>query len=174
MRAADDLPAAAREVARRSRLGWLALSAVVVVVDQVTKWYATEHLALGVPVPVLPVFDLTLLHNTGAAFSFLAGAGGWQRWLFTALALGVSVLIAWWLHRLPAEERATTAAGLALVLGGALGNVMDRLRLGYVVDFVHLHWGDAYFPAFNVADASITVGAVLLGFDILFARKRGT
>jgi signal peptidase II len=168
--AADGATTAVNEGAR-GRLGWLALSLVVVALDQASKWYFTRTLSYGEPVPVLPVFDLTLLHNTGAAFSFLAGEGGWQRWFFTALALGVSGLISWWLYRLPHDEPHTTAAALALVLGGAVGNVIDRLRFGYVVDFVHLHWGDAYFPAFNVADSAITVGAVLLAADILFRSR---
>ena len=152
-------------------LAWLGLSAAIIVLDQVTKWYAEQHLALAVPVRVLPVFDLNLLHNTGAAFSFLAGETGWQRWFFTALALGVSALITAWLYRLPREEQRWTGAALSLVLGGALGNVIDRVRLGYVIDFVHLHYNDWYWPAFNVADSAISVGAVMLGLEILFGRR---
>jgi signal peptidase II len=151
-------------------LVWLGLSGAVVVLDQLTKWYATQQLTLGVPVPVLPVFDLTLLHNTGAAFSFLAGEAGWQRWFFTVLALGVSGLIVAWLYKLPREQRWTGAA-LALVLGGALGNVIDRIRLGYVVDFIHLHYENWYWPAFNVADSAISIGAVMLALEILFGGR---
>jgi signal peptidase II len=123
-------------------------------------------------VVLLPVLDLTRLHNAGAAFSFLAGAGGWQRWAFTALAIGVSGAILAWLRGLHAHSQATLAAGLALVLGGALGNVIDRIEHGYVVDFIHVHWDRAYFPAFNVADAAITVGAGLLLLDAWLEWRR--
>jgi signal peptidase II len=167
-------PAEATPVERQEAgvggLAWLILSAVIIVLDQVSKWYVVQNLTLGVPLPVLPVFDLTLLHNTGAAFSFLAGQSGWQRWFFTVLALGVSMLIIYWLYRLPRAQRWTGAA-LALVVGGALGNVIDRMRLGYVIDFIHVHWHDAYFPAFNVADSAISVGAVMLALEMLFAKS---
>ena len=126
-------------------------------------WY----LEYGVLVPLLPVLDLTLLHNTGAAFSFLSDAGGWQRWFFTAVALGVSAWIALWLNRLPREKR-WLSASLALILGGAIGNLIDRVIQGYVVDFIFVHWGDSYFPAFNVADSAITVGAIMMMVDVLF------
>jgi signal peptidase II len=116
----------------------------------------------------LPVLEITRLHNPGAAFSFLAGAAGWQRWLFTALALIVSAALALWLRRI---ERGTTvlACAVALILGGALGNVIDRLRLGHVIDFIYVHWGQHYFPAFNVADSSICIGAALLLLDTWFS-----
>jgi len=152
-------------------LRWLILSVTVIVLDQLSKWYVLQHLTLAEPVHVLPIFDLTLLHNTGAAFSFLAGQSGWQRWFFTVLALGVSALIVTWLYRLPRGQRWTGAA-LALIVGGALGNVIDRMRLGYVIDFIHLHWQDWYFPAFNVADSAISIGAVMLALDILLSRSR--
>lgn len=160
---AQDAPAGA------DGLRWLILSLAIIVLDQLSKWYVVQHLTLAEPVHVLPVFDLTLLHNTGAAFSFLADESGWQRWFFTVLALGVSALIVSWLYRLPRGQRWTGAA-LALVVGGALGNVIDRMRLGYVIDFVHLHWQDWYFPAFNVADSAISIGAVMLAAEILFGR----
>ena len=113
------------------------------------------------------------MHNVGAAFSFLAGASGWQRWFFILLSSGVSVALTVWLLRLPRTARSLLALGLSLVLGGALGNVIDRIRLGSVVDFIHFHWNQAYFPAFNVADSAITVGAACLLLDALFEQKRG-
>lgn len=153
---------------------WLLLSALVVVVDQVSKAAITRHFGEFEFISVLPVLDITLLHNVGAAFSFLASASGWQRWLFIGLAVSVSVAITVWLCRLPRGAHALLAAGLALVMGGALGNVIDRIRLGYVVDFIHFHWDRAYFPAFNVADSAITVGAACLLLDALLDAKRKT
>jgi signal peptidase II len=171
MSASADESVLPRAPGRGGSLAWLALSTAVVIVDQISKWYVEQHLTLGVPLHVLPVFDLTLLHNTGAAFSFLAGATGWQRWLFTLLALGVSGLIVVWLARLP-REQPWTGAALALVLGGAVGNVIDRMRLGHVIDFIHLHAGEWYWPAFNVADSAISVGAVILAVGVLFGDER--
>jgi signal peptidase II len=115
-------------------------------------------------VSVLPVLEITRLHNTGAAFSFLADATGWQRWLFTALALIVSLVLAAWLQRIERGSH-VLACAVALILGGALGNVIDRLRLGHVIDFIYAHWNQHYFPAFNVADSAICVGAGLLLLD---------
>ena len=121
---------------------------------------------------VLPVLNIVRAHNTGAAFSFLADAGGWQRWVFSVLAIAVSAGIVWWLHGINARAQAALAAGLALILGGAVGNVIDRIEHGYVVDFVQVHWAQAYFPAFNVADSAITVGAALLILDALLDWNR--
>lgn len=149
---------------KRGSLPYLALSATVVALDQLTKLLIERHLALFESVSVLPVLEITRLHNTGAAFSFLAGAAGWQRWLFTALAIIVSVVLILWLMRIDRAAR-VLASAVALILGGALGNLIDRLRLGHVIDFIHVHWGDHYFPAFNVADSAITVGAALLLLD---------
>jgi signal peptidase II len=146
---------------------WYLLSLAVIVVDHITKYIASTNLEYGVLVPLLPVLDLTLLHNKGAAFSFLSDAGGWQRWFFMSVALGVSAWIALWLNRLPAGKR-WLAASLALILGGAVGNLIDRMIQGYVVDFIFAHWGDSYFPAFNVADSAITVGAIMMMVDVLF------
>jgi len=146
---------------RFANLKWLWLSALVLVLDQATKWAAVHWLDYAHPVPVLPAFNLTLLHNTGAAFSFLSDAGGWQRWLFAAVALVVSALLVVWLARLRADER-WTAASLALVLGGAVGNLIDRLAYGHVIDFIDLYWGQYHWPAFNVADSAITVGVLVL------------
>jgi len=143
---------------------WLWLSAAVIGLDQATKFLATRFLELYERVEVLPVLDFTLLHNTGAAFSLLAQASGWQRPFFITLALVVSVMLVVWIWRTPRGEKLLPFA-LALILGGALGNVIDRIWHGYVIDFIHAHWGDAYFPAFNIADSAITVGAALLILD---------
>ena len=151
---------------------WLALSILVIVVDQLVKAYISAHFQVFESIKVLPVFNIALYHNTGAAFSMLAGESGWQRWFFVALAVVVSILIAVWLWRLPPGSSRWVAAGLALVAGGALGNVWDRLAHGYVVDFLQFHWQDWYFPAFNVADSCITVGAALLILDGLFFEGR--
>jgi signal peptidase II len=151
---------------------WLLLSVLVVLADQVSKFYIAQHFGEFEHITVLPVLDITRMHNEGAAFSFLAGASGWQRWVFIALAAVVSVGIIVWLIRLKERARGLLACGLALVLGGALGNVIDRIRLGHVIDFIHFHWDRAYFPAFNVADSAITVGAACLLLDALFEGKR--
>ena len=157
----------------RGRAGsWLLLSACVVLADQVSKAYIARHYLEFEFTRILPVLDITCMHNVGAAFSFLASASGWQRWLFIGLAAVVSIGIIVWLLRLPRGAQALLAAGLALVLGGALGNVIDRIRLGYVIDFIHFHWDRAYFPAFNVADSAITVGAACLLLDTLMEAKR--
>jgi len=149
---------------------WLWLSVAVIVLDQATKFLVTRFLDLYERVEVLPVLDFTLLHNTGAAFSILAGASGWQRWFFIVLAGVVSLALLVWLWRLPRGHR-MIAVALALVLGGALGNLIDRVRHGYVVDFIHAHWGAAYFPAFNIADSAITIGAALLILDAFRQRS---
>ena len=160
------VPAAepATTVQRTHPAAWLWLSLVVIVLDQATKFLVTRFFELYERVEVLPVLDFTLLHNTGAAFSLLADAPGWQRWFFIGLAGAVSVLLTVWIWRTPRGEKMLPLA-LALILGGAVGNVIDRIVHGYVVDFIHAHWGDAYFPAFNIADSAITIGAVLLILD---------
>jgi signal peptidase II len=149
---------------------WLWLSAAVIALDQATKFLVTRFFELYERVEVLPVLDFTLLHNTGAAFSMLANASGWQRPFFIVLGLVVSVMLVVWIWRSPRGDKLLPVA-LALILGGALGNVIDRVRFGYVVDFIHAHWGAAYFPAFNIADSAITVGAALLIIDA-FREKR--
>jgi signal peptidase II len=149
---------------------WLWLSVAVVALDQATKFLVTRFLELYERVEVLPVLDFTLLHNTGAAFSILAGASGWQRGFFITLGIAVSLALIVWLWRLPRGERLLPIS-LALIVGGAVGNVIDRIVHGYVVDFVHAHWGAAYFPAFNIADSAITIGAALLMLDA-FREKR--
>jgi signal peptidase II len=153
------LPAAA------SGWRWLPLSAAVILLDRAVKVWITHHFAPFERVHVLKVLDIILTYNTGAAFSFLAEASGWQRWLFVLLALGVSGALIVWMRRLRARTQGLLACGLALIVGGALGNMIDRLMTGRVVDFIHMHWGRAYFPAFNVADSAITIGALLLLLD---------
>lgn len=143
---------------------WLLLSVLVIGLDQWTKQCVSAALVYREVVPVLPGLNLTLAHNTGAAFSFLAHAGGWQRWLFAGIALLVSAVLVGWLLRLPAGQR-VLALGLALLVGGAIGNLIDRMWLGYVIDFVDVYAGRYHWPAFNVADAAITVGAACLLLD---------
>jgi signal peptidase II len=150
--------------------GWL--SALVVVLDQVTKYLAETWLVMHQPVPVLPSFNLMLTYNTGAAFSFLAGAGGWQRWFFLGLGTLVSIGLIVWLRRLKPEEK-WLAAALALILGGAIGNLIDRAWLGQVIDFIQLYYDRWYWPAFNVADSAITLGAALLIVESLWSRDAG-
>lgn len=149
---------------------YFALSATIVILDQVTKAYMSSILTLcrygDCPsIEVLPVFKFTLLHNTGAAFSFLADAGGWQRPLLVTISAVVSVVIGVWLYRV--KEERLLAFALALILGGAIGNLIDRALVGYVVDFIVLHYEGWHFPAFNIADSAITVGAVALIADTL-------
>jgi signal peptidase II len=154
------------------RLGlWLALAGLVVVLDQASKHLAVALLEPYRSLPVVPSFNLTLMYNEGAAFSFLAGAGGWQRWLFTGLAIVVSTVIVIWLGRLrPGESR--MAMGLSLVLGGAVGNLIDRLWQGRVTDFIDVYYGGWHWPAFNVADSAITVGAVIMVLDTLLGDRQ--
>lgn len=151
---------------------WLGLALAVVVGDQLTKLAITESLTLYQRVPVLPLLDLVHLHNTGAAFSFLAGASGWQNWLFASVALVVSTALVWWLCTLPRSGRGVLALGLALVLGGAIGNLVDRLLYGYVIDFILVHYREWSYPAFNVADSAITCGVALILFDELVLGRR--
>jgi len=153
-------------------LRWLWLTGVVLIFDQITKAWIAASLSLYDRIELLSFLNITRVHNRGAAFSFLSTASGWQRWFFTVLAFAISVMILLWLRRLPAGQQ-RLAAGLALVLGGALGNLWDRLQYGYVVDFIDVYYGNWHWPAFNVADSAITVGAVLLILDALAARKRG-
>ncbi|OZG71470.1 signal peptidase II [Hahella sp. CCB-MM4] len=151
-------------------LHWLWLSGLVIGLDLFSKYLASTNLDYAVSVPVLPFFNLTLLHNTGAAFSFLADASGWQRWFFALLAVAVSAMLIIWLTRLKPEEK-WIACALSLVLGGALGNLYDRITLGYVVDFLHFFYGEYHFPAFNIADSAITVGAFMIAIDLFRQHK---
>jgi signal peptidase II len=140
---------------------WLWLSALVVALDQGTKWMAEAAFDPYLPVPLVASLNLTLMYNEGAAFSFLAGAGGWQRWFFAGLATLVTIALGVWLHRLKATER-MTAIGIALVMGGAVGNLIDRILTGRVVDFIDVYYADWHWPAFNLADSAITLGVALL------------
>lgn len=139
---------------------WYLIAGAVIALDQFSKWLASSNLGLGEQVEMLPFFSWVLWHNDGAAFSLMSGLGGWQRWFFVGLAAAFAVFIVYELRRLPVGD---WLQGLAysLILGGALGNMVDRLMTGYVVDFVLLHWREYYFPAFNVADAALSCGAVL-------------
>ena len=132
--------------------------------DQWTKSLAIQQLELYQSTPILAFFNLTLMHNTGAAFSLLVEAGGWQRWLFTGIAVLASVIILIWLYKLP-RYRLWALSGLSLILGGALANLWDRITLGYVVDFLDFYWGNYHWPAFNVADSAIVIGVSLLIID---------
>jgi signal peptidase II len=151
---------------------WLWLSVLVMALDQWTKWLVVERFEEFDRLVLLPVLELMRLHNTGAAFSFLSDAGGWQRWVFIGLGVAVSAAILVWLRRLPAKGQGLLAAGLSLIVGGALGNVIDRVLHGHVIDFIRVHYQDHYFPAFNVADSAITVGAVLIVLDNLLELDR--
>jgi signal peptidase II len=142
-------------------LKYLWISLLVIVADQITKWIANTQLELHQAVQVFPYFEWYLSYNTGAAFSFLAGAGGWQRWFFMLLAMVISIVLLLWISRLGRDEK-LTAVALSLILGGAIGNVIDRVLLGHVIDFIQVWLGSYPWPAFNVADSSIFVGAVLL------------
>lgn len=157
----------------RRFIAWIIVALLVVAVDQATKWAIVEWVQLYGKVPMNSFMNLTHQQNAGAAFSFLAGASGWQRWFFVVLATGVSTVIAVWLWRIRAEGPLVLMAGLSLVLGGAIGNLIDRIRLGYVTDFIQVWFGNWAFPSFNVADAAISVGAALLVIDALFLSRAG-
>ncbi len=151
----------------KTGIRWLWIALLIIVVDQLTKVWIQRSLELYETIEVLPVLNIYHTFNRGAAWSFLATADGWQRWMFSALAIGVSIALIVWLRRLALASQALLVAGLVLIVGGALGNLIDRLYLGHVVDFISVHWGDAYFPAFNVADSAISIGAALVIFDSL-------
>ena len=150
------------------RLLWLSL--LVVVLDQWSKHWIVANFREYEVLTVWPVFNLTLVYNTGAAFSFLSDAGGWQRWFFVTVGVLVSLVMVIWLARLQPRER-WTALGLAMVVGGAVGNLIDRVVLGKVVDFLQWHWQDWYWPSFNLADSAITLGVILLLIDGLFGQR---
>ena len=155
---------------RPNALSWLLLSAVVVLLDQLTKWWVLTSLPEYTAIPVIEGFwNWYRTYNTGAAFSFLADAGGWQKWFFTVLAVGISGLLAFWLSRTPRGDW-RTALPFALVIGGALGNIIDRQLHGHVVDFIQWYWKDWYWPAFNIADCAVVGGAVgIVLFGLLVA-----
>ncbi len=151
---------------------WMIVAVVIVIVDQLTKWAIIEWVPLYDKIPLNTFINLTHQKNSGAAFSFLADAGGWQRWFLAVLASAVSIVIVVWLWRIRNEEQNILTAGLALVLGGAIGNLIDRILLGHVTDFIQVLFGSWAFPSFNVADAGISVGAALLIVDALFFSGR--
>ena len=147
---------------------WMIVAIVIVIADQLTKWAIIEWVPLYDKIPLNSFLNITHQKNPGAAWSFLADAGGWQRWFFVTLSSIVSVVIVVWLWRIRAAGLAVLGAGLALVLGGAIGNLIDRIVLGHVTDFIQVMFGSWAFPSFNVADAGISVGAALLIIDAIF------
>lgn len=159
---------------RFGKLPWLWLSLVVFALDQTSKLYFEGALRLYEQITIIPgLFSWTLAYNTGAAFSFLAGESGWQRWLFALIAITVSAVLVVWLKRLKPGET-WLAVALTLVLGGAVGNLFDRVVYGHVIDFILVHWQDRwFFPAFNLADSAITIGAIMLALDMFTSKKSG-
>ncbi|HEX9719435.1 MAG TPA: signal peptidase II [Ramlibacter sp.] len=153
-----------------SWLHWLGLALAIIIADQLTKVLIMGNYRLGDSTYVASFFNIVRAHNTGAAFSFLAGASGWQRWFFTAFGIAAAIFITWMLRSHPGQK--LFSFSLACILGGAIGNVVDRLLHGYVVDFIQVHWRGWYFPAFNVADSAITMGAALLILDELLRVRR--
>jgi signal peptidase II len=151
---------------------WLSLAALVIVLDQISKLWITSHFAYLESIRVLSVFDLALIYNPGAAFGFLNDAGGMQRWLFGGIAVIASISITWLLKKHSSEI--LFAFALSLILGGALGNLIDRINYGYVIDFLLFHWDAHYFPAFNLADSAITCGAGLLIWGSFTEKKHGS
>ena len=172
----EQQPIAANTLAGKTSLRWLYVSFAVIIIDQASKWLVMANLYEFERVILIPLLDLVRYHNTGAAFSLFADGDGWQTWFFTTVAILVSIGILWYQWVLPREGCRTLAAGLALILGGALGNVIDRLLHGHVVDFILLYYDEWAWPAFNVADSAITVGVTLVIIDSLFFerhRKQG-
>jgi signal peptidase II len=153
-----------------SMLTWLGLSLIILLADQFTKVLIVGNYALGDSTYVTNFFNVVRAHNTGAAFSFLAGAGGWQRWFFTGIGVVAAIFMVWMLKSHPGQKLFSFA--ISLILGGAIGNVIDRLWHGYVVDFLDFHWKTMHFPAFNIADSAISVGAVCLILDELLRVRR--
>ena len=163
----------ARTAGRFGRLSWLGLTLLVLVIDQASKVYFDSALQMYQQVVIIPdYFSWTLAYNTGAAYSFLADSAGWQRWLFALIAVVVSAVLVVWLKRLGRDDT-WLAIALALILGGALGNLYDRIAYGHVIDFILVHWEHRLFPAFNVADSAICVGAVMLAMDMFKSKKSG-
>ena len=154
----------------RNGLIWLALSIVLLITDQVTKWVVATNMELYQSIDILPVFNFTYVHNYGAAFSFLSEAGGWQSYFFSTIAIVISALLIFWLKKLPATNKLLCSA-YALVLAGAIGNLIDRLAHGYVIDFLHVYYQQWNFPVFNIADVAISIGAALLILDAFFEQK---
>ncbi|HFD11728.1 MAG TPA: lipoprotein signal peptidase [Crenotrichaceae bacterium] len=149
---------------------WMLVAFLVVLLDQFSKWWVRELFELYEAFPLLPGLQFIYVRNLGAAFSFLSSAGGWQRWFFIVLSLLASIAIMIWIYRLP-KQRRLEALGLSLVLGGAVGNLVDRVLLGYVVDFIDVYYRSWHWPVFNVADSAITVGVAVMIIDIIFYQR---
>ncbi|WP_108653051.1 signal peptidase II [Dongshaea marina] len=155
-----------------SGLRWLWLAALVLILDQLTKYWVSISIPYGFQgIELTPFLNLVYVFNPGAAFSFLADESGWQRWLFTGFAIVIAIVLSVWLKRLPAKSRWLGIA-IALIIGGALGNVIDRIHLGHVIDFIDFHLGGSHYPAFNLADSGICVGAVMLVLESIFNKKK--
>jgi signal peptidase II len=165
--------AADKDYDTRRFIAWICVAILIVAADQATKWAIIEWVPLYGKVPINSFVNLTHQKNSGAAFSFLAGASGWQRWFFMVLASAVSAALVGWLWRIRRDGLLLLSAGLSLVLGGAVGNLIDRAVLGHVTDFIQVWFGSWAFPSFNVADAAISVGAGILIIDALFCNKSG-
>lgn len=151
-------------------LSFLVVSLIVVLADQATKIWILNNLALYEDINILPIFDITYVRNYGAAFSFLSDAGGWQRWFFTGIAIIISIVLTFWLAKTPMNQKLLLWS-YSLILGGAIGNVADRMMYGYVVDFIHFYYDNWHFPAFNIADIAISCGAALLIFEAVLEAK---
>lgn len=164
-------PLARAKPAGASLLAWLGWASLLLIADQFTKVLIMGSYQLGDSTAVTPFFNVVRVHNSGAAFSFLAGAGGWQRWFFTAIGIGAALLMVWLLKKHAGQK--LFAFAIASILGGAVGNVIDRVLYGHVVDFLDFHWRGWHFPAFNVADSAITIGAACLILDELLRVRRG-
>jgi len=149
---------------KNSGLTWLWLTFIVLIIDQGSKQWVANSMELFNSIKLLPIFSITYVHNPGAAFSFLANQGGWQRWFFTVIALAASIVFAIWLAKTD-KKKVLLSIALSLMLSGAVGNLIDRVLFGYVIDFIDFHWAGYIFPAFNVADSAIFIGAVLMVFD---------
>lgn len=155
---------------KKSILHWLIIATVILLADQASKQYILHNFNYAERLNLLPFFDLTLLFNTGAAFSFLADSGGYQRWLFTLIAIAAIALIIYWLYKY--RQQRLFCLALIFILAGALGNLIDRIYYGHVIDFLLFYWRDWYFPAFNIADSAITCGAAVLIFEEIFKGKK--
>jgi signal peptidase II len=154
----------------KKNLRWLWLTLFILVVDQLTKYISNTQMNTGESIHMLPIFNIALAHNQGAAFSLLSNAGGWQQWLFSIIAIVISCIVIVWLYRLP-PKHSWSAAALALVLGGAIGNLVDRLYYGYVIDFLEFHIKQYYWPTFNVADSAVCIGVIMLLIEFTFRKK---
>ncbi len=151
---------------RNNTLIWLWISVIIIILDQSSKLWITQIISLHQSIPILPSFNFTLLHNEGAAFSFLAQAGGWQRWFFIILTTVITTILLVWLYNLERQQRLVMFS-LTLIIGGALGNLIDRVLYGYVIDFIDIYYQQWHWPTFNIADSAISIGVTLLLFDTI-------